>query len=148
MAKKGGAAGGGEGGGSKKAQGQARKADAAASKQAAKDKQVEVAESKEWDKGAKSNAKACVYTMRTVGAQKLTETVRPPPRRSPKLRARKPRKKPFCAKKRPLYRRSQRARHPRPRRNLAVSTPRSDLSRPSLVLSTPPVSTTLSTPST
>jgi hypothetical protein len=60
MAKKGGAAGGGEG--SKKAQGQARKADAAASKQAAKDKQAEAAESEEWNKGAKSNSKACVYT--------------------------------------------------------------------------------------
>jgi hypothetical protein len=56
MAKKG--AAGGDGGGSKKAQGQARKADAAASKQAAKDKQVEAAETEKWDKGAKSNAKA------------------------------------------------------------------------------------------
>jgi len=56
MAKKGGAAGGGEG--SKKAQGQARKADVAASKAAAKDKQAAEAEAKDWDKGAKSNAKA------------------------------------------------------------------------------------------
>jgi hypothetical protein len=55
MAKKG-AAGGGEG--SKKAQGQARKADAAASKQAAKNQQAEKAEAEEWNKGAKSNAKA------------------------------------------------------------------------------------------
>jgi hypothetical protein len=55
MAKKG-AAGGGEN--SKKAQGQARKADAAASKQAAKNQQVEKAEAEEWNKGAKSNAKA------------------------------------------------------------------------------------------
>jgi hypothetical protein len=59
MAKKGGAAGG-DGGGSKKAQGQARKADAAASKQAAKNKEVEAAEADEWNKGAKSNSKACV----------------------------------------------------------------------------------------
>lgn len=53
MAKKGGA-----GENSKKAQGQARKADAAASKQAAKDRQAEAAEAAEWSKGAKSNAKA------------------------------------------------------------------------------------------
>jgi len=57
MAKKGGA-GGGDTGGSKKAQGQARKADAAASKQAAKDQQAAAAEAEKWDKGAKSNAKA------------------------------------------------------------------------------------------
>jgi hypothetical protein len=56
MAKKGGAAGEN----SKKAQGQARKADAAASKQAAKNKEVEVAEAAQWDKGSKSNAKAYV----------------------------------------------------------------------------------------
>lgn len=60
MAKKGGASGGGEG--SKKAQGQARKADAAASKQAAKDKQADAAEAEQWNKGAKSNAKAYVHT--------------------------------------------------------------------------------------
>jgi hypothetical protein len=54
MAKKGGAAGEN----SKKAQGQARKADAAASKQAAKNKEVEAAEAAQWDKGSKSNAKA------------------------------------------------------------------------------------------
>lgn len=46
---------------SKKAQGQARKAEAAASKQAAKNKQVEDEEAKEWDKGAKSNSKAYVF---------------------------------------------------------------------------------------
>ena len=58
MAGKKGGAGGGET--SKKAQGQARKADAAASKQAAKNQQVEKAESEQWEKGAKSNAKAYV----------------------------------------------------------------------------------------
>ncbi|KAF1911174.1 hypothetical protein BDU57DRAFT_485685 [Ampelomyces quisqualis] len=68
MAKKGGASGGGEG--SKKAQGQARKADAAASKQAAKDKQAEAAAAKEWDKGAKSNAKA------EAAAEKAAEAAR------------------------------------------------------------------------
>ncbi|KAH8730941.1 hypothetical protein GQ44DRAFT_672982 [Phaeosphaeriaceae sp. PMI808] len=68
MAKKGGAGGGGET--SKKAQGQARKADAAASKQAAKDKQVEAAESEKWDKGSKSNAKA------EAAAEKAAEAAR------------------------------------------------------------------------
>jgi hypothetical protein len=58
MPKRGGAAGGGENLGSKKAQGQARKADAAASKAAAKNKEVEVAEASKWDTGAKSSAKA------------------------------------------------------------------------------------------
>jgi hypothetical protein len=60
MAKKGGAAAGG-GEGSKKAQGQARKADAAASKQAAKNKEQEAAEAAEWNKGAKSNSKAYAH---------------------------------------------------------------------------------------
>ena len=46
--------------GSKKAQGQARKAEAAAQKQAGKQKEVEAAEAKEWEKGAKSNTKAYV----------------------------------------------------------------------------------------
>ncbi|KAL5115885.1 hypothetical protein ACEQ8H_006201 [Pleosporales sp. CAS-2024a] len=69
MAKKGGAAGG-DGGGSKKAQGQARKAEAAASKQAAKSKQAEELESKEWEKGAKSNAKA------EAAAEKAAEAAR------------------------------------------------------------------------
>lgn len=50
--------GGGEG--SKKAQGQARKADAAASKQAQKDREAEAAESKKWEQGGKSNNKAYV----------------------------------------------------------------------------------------
>jgi hypothetical protein len=54
MAKKGAAAGEN----SKKAQGQARKADAAASKQAAKNQELEAAESAKWDKGSKSNSKA------------------------------------------------------------------------------------------
>ena len=53
MAKKGGA-----GDNSKKAQGQARKAEAAASKQAAKNQQVEREEAEQWKKGAKSTAKA------------------------------------------------------------------------------------------
>ncbi|ORY08539.1 hypothetical protein BCR34DRAFT_488655 [Clohesyomyces aquaticus] len=43
---------------SKKAAGQARKADAAAQKQAAKDKQKEEEEAKEWQKGGKSTSKA------------------------------------------------------------------------------------------
>lgn len=43
---------------SKKAQGQARKADAAASKQAQKDREAEAQEAKTWDAGAKSNSKA------------------------------------------------------------------------------------------
>jgi hypothetical protein len=92
MAKKGGAAGGAEGGGSKKAQGQARKADAAASKQAVKDKQAEAAESKEWDKGSKSNAKACVHTEPIRIKMTDWSLVRPPPRRPPKQRARRLRK--------------------------------------------------------
>lgn len=54
------AAGGGEG--SKKAQGQARKADAAASKAAAGDAKREAAEAAEWNKGAKSNAKQSVLS--------------------------------------------------------------------------------------
>ena len=55
MAKKGGA---GAGENSKKTQGQARKAEAAASKQAAKAQQAEREEAEEWKKGAKSTAKA------------------------------------------------------------------------------------------
>jgi hypothetical protein len=51
-------AAGGDGGGSKKAQGQARKAEAADQKKAGKQKQVEEEEAKDWDKGAKSNSKA------------------------------------------------------------------------------------------
>lgn len=57
-------AGGGEG--SKKAQGQARKADAAASKAAAGDAKREAAEAAEWNKGAKSNAKQSVPFFRFV----------------------------------------------------------------------------------
>ena len=45
---------------SKKAQGQARKADAAASKKAAKEQQAESSEAVKWEKGTKSNAKAYV----------------------------------------------------------------------------------------
>lgn len=48
--------GGGEN--SKKAAGQARKAEAAAQKQAAKDRQAEEAEAEKWSKGSKSTAKA------------------------------------------------------------------------------------------
>lgn len=48
----------GAGENSKKAQGQARKADAAAAKNAAKERAAEEVEAKEWSKGAKSNAKA------------------------------------------------------------------------------------------
>ncbi|KAF2020751.1 DUF1014-domain-containing protein [Aaosphaeria arxii CBS 175.79] len=44
--------------GSKKAQGQARKAEQAASKQAVKDRQAEEAEAEKWGKGAKSTSKA------------------------------------------------------------------------------------------
>ncbi|KAF2449579.1 DUF1014-domain-containing protein [Karstenula rhodostoma CBS 690.94] len=47
---------GGEG--SKKAQGQARKADAAASKQAQKESEAAAAEAKKWDTGSKSSSKA------------------------------------------------------------------------------------------
>jgi hypothetical protein len=47
---------GGEG--SKKAQGQARKADAAAAKQADKDRAAAAEEAKKWDVGGKSNSKA------------------------------------------------------------------------------------------
>jgi hypothetical protein len=65
MAKKGGAAGG-DTGGSKKAQGQARKADAAAGKAAEKNKQAEAAEAEKWDKGSKSNAKAWVALRRVL----------------------------------------------------------------------------------
>jgi hypothetical protein len=56
MPKKGGAAGGEVM--SKKAAGQARKAEAANAKQAAKDKQAADAEAESWKDGAKSNAKA------------------------------------------------------------------------------------------
>jgi hypothetical protein len=61
MAKGKGGAGGGET--SKKAQGQARKADAAASKKAAANAKEEQAELAKWDKGSKSNAKAYVCTV-------------------------------------------------------------------------------------
>ena len=47
---------GGEG--SKKAQGQARKAEAAAGKQAQKDQEAAAAEAQKWDQGSKSNSKA------------------------------------------------------------------------------------------
>ncbi len=56
MAKKGGDKGGSENT-SKKAQGQARKADAAAQKAAAADADREAAEAAKWDKGSKSSAK-------------------------------------------------------------------------------------------
>lgn len=47
---------GGEG--SKKAQGQARKAEAAAGKQAQKEREAEAVDAKKWDQGSKSNSKA------------------------------------------------------------------------------------------
>ncbi|KAF2036677.1 DUF1014-domain-containing protein [Setomelanomma holmii] len=68
MAKKGGA--GGEAPTSKKAQGQARKTEAAASKQAAKQQQADAAEAEEWKKGSKSNAKA------EAAAEKAAEAAR------------------------------------------------------------------------
>jgi hypothetical protein len=49
---------GGGGENSKKAQGQARKAEAAAGKAAAKEQAAEKQEAEKWNKGAKSNAKA------------------------------------------------------------------------------------------
>ncbi|KAL8399903.1 hypothetical protein RB594_000350 [Gaeumannomyces avenae] len=55
MAGKKGGGGGGEG--SKKAQGQARKADAAAQKAADEDSRREARDAAEWDKGAKNNSK-------------------------------------------------------------------------------------------
>jgi len=48
----------GAGENSKKAAGQARKAEAAAGKQAAKERAQEEQEAEKWNKGAKSNAKA------------------------------------------------------------------------------------------
>lgn len=61
--------GGGEG--SKKAQGQARKADAAAQKQAQKDREAEAAESKKWEQGGKSNNKAYVSKKKKDGSVHL-----------------------------------------------------------------------------
>ena len=58
MAKGKGGGGGGENLGSKKAQGQARKADAANAKKAQAQAKEEAVEAKTWEKGAKSNAKA------------------------------------------------------------------------------------------
>lgn len=43
----------------KKAAGNAKKAEAAAAKQAVKDRQSEAAESEKWSKGSKDNSKAC-----------------------------------------------------------------------------------------
>ena len=53
--------GGGDNLGSKKAQGQARKADAANAKKAQAAAKEEQAEASKWEKGAKSNAKAYVH---------------------------------------------------------------------------------------
>lgn len=58
--------GGGDNLGSKKAQGQARKADAANAKKAAAQAKEDAAESAKWEKGAKSNAKACVVPPHTL----------------------------------------------------------------------------------
>ncbi|KAF2178206.1 DUF1014-domain-containing protein [Zopfia rhizophila CBS 207.26] len=60
----------GAGENSKKAAGQARKADAAAAKQAAKERQAEEEEAKKWQKGAKSTAKA------NAAADKAAEAAR------------------------------------------------------------------------
>lgn len=62
MGKGKGGGGGGENLGSKKAQGQARKADAANAKKAQAVAKEEQAESAQWQKGAKSNAKAYVHS--------------------------------------------------------------------------------------
>ncbi|KAF1363248.1 DUF1014-domain-containing protein [Lizonia empirigonia] len=70
MAKGKGGAGGGDNLGSKKAQGQARKADAANAKKAAANAKEEQAELSKWDKGAKSNAKA------DAAAEKAAEAAR------------------------------------------------------------------------
>jgi hypothetical protein len=94
MAKKGGAAAGG-GEGSKKAQGQARKADAAAAKNAAKERQAEAAEAEEWNKGAKSNSKACVYMTGFESMETDCTVAKLPPQRLQKPRARRPRRMPF-----------------------------------------------------
>ena len=61
MGKGKGGGGGAENLGSKKAQGQARKADAANAKKSAAQQKEEAAEAAEWSKGAKSNSKAYVY---------------------------------------------------------------------------------------
>ncbi len=66
MAKGKGGGGGGDNLGSKKAQGQARKADAANAKKAAAQAKEDAAESAKWDKGSKSNAKACVLPLHAV----------------------------------------------------------------------------------
>lgn len=55
--------GGGDNLGSKKAQGQARKADAANAKKAVAQAKEDAAEASKWEKGAKSNAKAYVHTL-------------------------------------------------------------------------------------
>ncbi|KAJ8113120.1 hypothetical protein OPT61_g4683 [Boeremia exigua] len=66
MAKGKGGGGGGDNLGSKKAQGQARKADAANAKKAAAQEKEDAAEAAKWDKGSKSNAKACVFPPHTI----------------------------------------------------------------------------------
>lgn len=64
----------GAGEGSKKAQGQARKADAAAAKQAEKDRQAEAAEAAKWNQGSKSNSKAeAAAAKRDEAARKKAE---------------------------------------------------------------------------
>jgi hypothetical protein len=68
--KKGGAAGGEN---SKKALGQARKADAAASKTAAKNQAAADAEAAEWSKGSKSNAKAEAAAAKAAEAARKKE---------------------------------------------------------------------------
>ena len=63
--------GGGENLGSKKAQGQARKADAANAKKAVAQQKEDAAESAKWDKGSKSNAKAYVLQHKTPSTYTL-----------------------------------------------------------------------------
>jgi hypothetical protein len=67
---------GGEG--SKKAQGQARKAEAAAGKQAQKEAESAAAEAQKWDTGSKSNSKAYV-AVHHVTIHCLLVTGKPPP---------------------------------------------------------------------
>jgi len=83
---------GGEG--SKKAQGQSRKADAAAAKQAEKDSAAAAEEAKKWDVGGKSNSKAYVCNYRHRFQCADMNTARPQQRRKRKPRARRPRRMP------------------------------------------------------
>jgi len=70
MAKGKGGGGGAENLGSKKAQGQARKADAANAKKSAAQQKEEAAEAAEWSKGAKSNSKAEAAAAKAAEAER------------------------------------------------------------------------------